>query len=234
MQGPSRTVHCSDAISWLESQQHHPGCSFVTSLPDISELQGQQQLSVADYRSWFIRAAQLVLRSCCEDGVCIFFQTDIKVDGTWLNKAYLVQRAAEDAGHELLWHKIVCRVQPGIPTYGRPSYHHMLCFSKGVKTTPAASTADVLPTAGETTWTRGMGTAACTAACRFVLDHTTTQTVIDPFCGHGTVLAVANSLGLNAVGVELSPKRARMARRLTADGLLLSKRGDTACCIPAM
>ena len=32
---------------------------------------------------------------------------------------------------------------------------------------------------------------------------------------HGTVLAVANHLGLEAVGVELSPKRARKARNLT-------------------
>lgn len=35
--------------------------------------------------------------------------------------------------------------------------------------------------------------------------------VCDPFCGSGTVLAAANSLGLDAVGVELSSKRARHA-----------------------
>jgi tRNA G10 N-methylase Trm11 len=39
--------------------------------------------------------------------------------------------------------------------------------------------------------------------------------VVDPFCGHGTILAVANEHGLDAVGVELSAKRARKARRLT-------------------
>lgn len=35
--------------------------------------------------------------------------------------------------------------------------------------------------------------------------------VCDPFCGTGTVLAAANSLGLHALGVELSSKRARHA-----------------------
>jgi DNA modification methylase len=50
-----------------------------------------------------------------------------------------------------------------------------------------------------------------------VLQHTPTRTVVDPFCGHGSVLAVANALGLSAVGVELSPKRAKRARNLTID-----------------
>lgn len=222
MQGPSRTVHCCDAVEWLKSQSFAlEGCSFITSMPDISELQGHQQLSVADYKSWFISTAQLVLSACPDNGVAIFFQTDIKVNDTWLDKAYLVQRAAEDTGHALLWHKVVCRVAAGTATYGRPSYHHLQCFSKGVRVPAAASTPDVLPAAGETTWTRGMGTAACTAACSFVRSHTSTGTVVDPFCGHGTVLAVANQLGLNAIGVEISMKRAKQARKLSAVGLQL-------------
>jgi hypothetical protein len=190
-------------------------------MPDISELQGHQQLSVADYKSWFISTAQLIMRACPDNGVAIFFQTDIKVYDTWLDKAYLIQRAAEDMGHALLWHKVVCRVPAGTTTYGRPSYHHLLCFSKGVRVPAAASTPDVLPAAGETTWTRGMGTAACTAACSFVRSHTSTNTVVDPFCGHGTVLAVANQLGLDAIGVEISMKRAKQARKLSAVGLQL-------------
>jgi tRNA G10 N-methylase Trm11 len=49
--------------------------------------------------------------------------------------------------------------------------------------------------------------------------------VVDPFCGLGTILAVANEHGLDAIGVELSSKRARKARRLTtADGVV--DRGD--------
>jgi tRNA G10 N-methylase Trm11 len=38
--------------------------------------------------------------------------------------------------------------------------------------------------------------------------------VVDPFCGVGTVLAVANALGLEALGVEKARKRAEQARAL--------------------
>jgi tRNA G10 N-methylase Trm11 len=37
---------------------------------------------------------------------------------------------------------------------------------------------------------------------------------VDPFCGLGTVLAVANAMGLDGVGVEIVQKRARRARGL--------------------
>jgi hypothetical protein len=61
---------------------------------------------------------------------CCFIMSFVQVDGVWVDKAYLVQRAAEQTGHSLLWHKLVCRVPPGVTTFGKPSYHHMLCFSK--------------------------------------------------------------------------------------------------------
>ena len=52
---------------------------------------------------------------------------------------------------------------------------------------------------------------------RFILDQTPTRTVIDPFCGWGTVLAVANALGLAAIGIDLSARMCRRARTLTVD-----------------
>jgi tRNA G10 N-methylase Trm11 len=64
------------------------------------------------------------------------------------------------------------------------------------------------------TWSQAMGVEACRLACAYVLSHTSTRTVVDPFCGVGTVLAVANSMGLSAVGVEIVRKRARKARGL--------------------
>jgi len=38
--------------------------------------------------------------------------------------------------------------------------------------------------------------------------------VVDPFCGVGTVLAIANAQGLDAIGVELTRRRAAKARKL--------------------
>jgi hypothetical protein len=206
-----RTVHCADALAWLEAQAPLAGCSLITSLPDASEF---PSLSLAEWKAWFVRAAALVLSRCPEEGATLFYQTDVKKDGAWVDKGYLCFQAAEQQGHALLWHKIVCRRPPGTVTFGRPAYSHLLCFSRGLRLELAKSTPDVLPEAGDVTWTRGMGVHACLTACRFVLECTPTRTIVDPFCGHGTVLAVANALGLDAVGVELSRKRARKARAL--------------------
>ncbi|ATB30083.1 DNA methyltransferase [Melittangium boletus] len=206
-----RTVHCADALEWLAGQGVLTGCSLITSMPDLSEF---PSFTLAEWKDWFVRTAGLVLSRCPDDGVTVFYQTDIKKDGTWVDKGYLVQKAAEQQGHALLWHKVVCRAPAGQVTFGRPAYSHLLCFSRGIRADLARSSADVLPQAGEVTWTRGMGVQACLAACRYVLANTPTRTIVDPFCGHGTVLAVANDLGLDAVGVELSNKRARKARAL--------------------
>lgn len=111
-----------------------------------------------------------------------------------------------------MWHKVVCRVGPGTTTFGRPAYAHLLCFSRELRLTPAQSSPDVLPKLGEMPWARAMGTDACEAVCTFLLAHTEVQTVIDPFCGQGTMLAAANRRGLSAVGVELSKRRAARAR----------------------
>lgn len=222
-----RTVHNQDAIAWLSDQPVLVGCSFVTSLPDVSEI---SSLSLEQWKSWFVAAAVLVMGRCPDDGVSIFYQTDIKHAGVWVDKGYLVQKAAEQAGHSQLWHKIVCRRPPGNTGYGRPAYSHLICFSKSIKAQTSLSTSDVLPKAGEVTWTRGMGLEACRKACDFILSHTSTRTVVDPFCGHGTVLAVANDLGMNAIGVELGAKRARKARLLSTSEMgrdLLASSGHT-------
>jgi hypothetical protein len=66
-------------------------------------------------------------------------------------------------------------------------------------------------------WSRAMGVDACRLACRYLIENTQTRVVVDPFCGKGTVLAVANGMGLDAVGVELSSKRRKTARALVID-----------------
>ncbi|RKH07603.1 SAM-dependent methyltransferase [Corallococcus praedator] len=211
--GVKRTVYCEDALAWLDARPVLEGCSVIASMPDVSEF---PSLTVAQWKDWFVGAAARVLSRVPEDGVAVFYQSDVKKDGAWVDKGYLVSKAAEAAGCETLWHKVVCRRTPGTVTFGRPAYSHLLCFSRGLKADAGKSTADVLPEAGEVTWTRGMGLSACLVACRFILEQTRTRTVVDPFCGHGTALAVANALGLDAVGVELSRKRARRARNLQA------------------
>lgn len=208
---PGRTVHEGDALAWLAARGELPGCSLVTSLPDVCEL----PLSFVEWKKWFIDAAEAVLRACPPEGVVIFYQTDIKKAGVWVDKGHLVQLAGDRCEMPLLWHKIACRKPAGTISFGRPSYAHLLCFAR-VPATEPDGLADVFDT-GAMTWTRAMGLRACEVACSFIARHTPTRTVVDPFCGRGTALAVANVMGLAAVGVELSPKRCRLARKLVVD-----------------
>jgi DNA methylase len=209
--GPQRVVHCAEALGWLRAQPRLTGCSFFTSMPDATELPSANQRSWA---TWFEEAAGLVCEKTPDDGAALFYQSDVKRQGLWVDKAFLVQKAAERAGLALLWHKIVCRRPPGTLTYGRAGYGHLLCFSRGLRMDLARATPDVLAAEGQLTWVRAVGVAAARLACRFVLEETPTRTVVDPFCGLGTALAAANELGLAAIGVELNQKRARKARSL--------------------
>jgi DNA methylase len=213
---PTRSVLCTDALPWLVEHAPLAGCSVITSLPDVSGLPGS---SLDEWREWFVRAARACLAATPDDGVTIFYQTDIKVDGTWVDKSYLCQRAAEEERAALLWHKIACRKPAGQASFGRPTYSHLLCHSRGVRDRALWPSPDVLPTTGKMTWSQAMGVEACRLACAYVLSHTSSRTIVDPFCGHGTVLAVANQLGLDAVGVEIGKKRARKARNLQSADL---------------
>ncbi len=209
--GASRIVHCADGVAWLRAAALPPGHAVVTSLPDHSELPA---LGFEGWRAWFVEVAALACSAVADEAVAVFYQTDVKHDGRWVDKAYLVQRGAEQAGSALLWHKVVCRVPPGTTTHGRPAFAHLLCFSRALRLAPAQSMPDVLPRPGGMTWARAMPTEACAAVARFLVAQTRCRTVVDPFCGMGTMLAVANAHGLDAVGVELSRKRADNARSL--------------------
>lgn len=198
-------------MAWLDAHPLPPDHAVVTSLPDLSEL---PSMRFEGWKRWFSDTAALACARTAPEAVTVFYQTDIKHEGRWIDKARLVDEGADAAGSQLLWHRIVCRVPPGTPTFGRPGYAHLLCYSRGLRLTPAQSAADVLPALGAMPWPRAMGAAACEAVCTFLLAHTGCRVVVDPFCGHGTMLAVANARGLAAVGVELSAKRADRARRL--------------------
>jgi hypothetical protein len=210
---PSREVHCADAIPWMKERGQIIGACAVTSLPDVSEV----GLSLTAWRSWFLEAVRLVVQAVPAESAAVFFQSDIKRDGFWIDKGALVIRAAEDAGANLLFHKIICRRPPGSLTYGRPGYTHLIAVSRALKCPDGLPIPDVVVDPGRMTWVRAMGLRAAALAIRFARDQGGAQTIFDPFCGVGTVLAVANALGLNAVGVEKTRKRSEQARLLVVN-----------------
>jgi hypothetical protein len=208
---PSREILVGDGVAWLAERALPASHAIVTSLPDVSEM-GRMPLDA--WREWFVGTVALACAQTSDDAAAVFYQTDVRRDGRWIDKGYLVALGAERAGAACLFHKVVCRAPAGTATFGRPGYAHLLAFSRGLRPQVRDSTADVLPALGEMTWARAMGTAACEEACRFLLRSTACRVVVDPFCGLGTALAVANAYGLGAIGVERSRKRAERARRL--------------------
>ena len=205
-----RAVHCGEALGWMRERGRIEGACAVTSLPDVSEV----NLSLPAWRAWFLSAVGLVVDAVPETSAALFFQSDIKRDGVWVDKGALVIRAAEDAGAHILFHKIVCRRPPGMLTYGRPGYTHLIAVSRAMKCPDVLPLPDIITDAGRLPWVRAMGVRAAGHAVRFARDQVGAKTIFDPFCGVGTVLAVANALGLNSLGVELSRKRCEQARAL--------------------
>ncbi len=210
-----RRIIQAEAIEWLAHNPADATASVVTSLPDISEL---PHLGFERWQAWFVETASTVLRWTPEQGIAVFFQSDILWRGRWLDKAHLILQAVDRVPNaSLLWHKIVCRKAPGTPSQGRASYSHMLCASRGEPRPARHPWPDVLPAAGHMPWPKAMGVAACELACRYIRQETASSFVVDPFCGYGTVLAVANALGLDSLGLDTCRRRCKAARSLVVE-----------------
>lgn len=206
----AREIHCAEALAWLRERGVVEGACAVTSLPDVSEV----RLGLEDWKVWFSEAVRAVVAAVPPEGAALFFQSDIKRDGLWIDKGQLVGAAAEAAGARLLFHKIVARCPAGKLTYGRPGYTHLHAFSVAAKCPDVTPIPDIIADPGRQPWVRAMGVRAAAHAVRFARDALKARIILDPFCGVGTVPAVANALGLDAIGVELNRKRAEQARQL--------------------
>ena len=190
----------------------------MTSIPDVSET----GLPDPEWPAWFHSAGVAVLKALPADGIAIVTQTDIRRAGRWVDKSTLVVEAARVAGAELLARKIVCRRPPGTVSSARAAFTHLLVFGRGVVLDPALPdlVPDVMVEVGTLTWTRGTGSETARQCMELVRRYApATTTIVDPFCGEGMVLAVANALGFDAIGVERNRKRAEKARRLTLEDL---------------
>lgn len=205
---PKREIICAEAIAWMKARGRIEGACAVTSLPDVSEL-GK---TLAVWREWFVGATRLVVESVPDESAAVFFQSDIKRDGTWIDKGALVIRAAEAAGARVLFHKVVLRRPAGTLTQGRPGFTHLIAVSRALRCPDVLPIPDVIADAGLSLWVRAMGVRAAAHAVRFARDQVGAKLIFDPFCGVGTVPAVANALGLDALGIELARKRCEQAR----------------------
>jgi len=235
----SRIIICEDAISWLNNYEGYLPGSVFTSLPDISEIsnmfEGHYLEKLTSYREWFINAVALVCSKVKPTECVIFLQSDVRViaDRTanenkgmvvdWIDKSALctegVRRFESSSnGHPMkhMWHKICLVRALAAKSMGRPAYSHLVCFS-GADLEYASLdfvTPDVFER-GLMVWPKGIGLNAGLIGVNFIHNIMKSDCLIDPFCGHATVLALAEAVGIKkTIGIEISIKRCRKAKVL--------------------
>jgi hypothetical protein len=209
---PTREVFAGDGLDWLKKATITPSHALVTSLPDFGEIPQFQR--VEGWEMWALGVTMEICGRLADRAVAVFYQSDIRQEGRWIDKSYLVTHGARQVGMECLFHKIVCRAPAGAISRARSGYAHLLGYSRKLRLPDDRPSRDVIPQQGKMSWARAMGTAACEDVCEFLLRWTECRIVVDPFCGMGTMLAVANAYGLDAIGIEKNRSRAERAARL--------------------
>eukprot|EP00927_Polykrikos_kofoidii_P053689 TRINITY_DN48254_c0_g1_i1.p1 TRINITY_DN48254_c0_g1~~TRINITY_DN48254_c0_g1_i1.p1 ORF type:complete len:385 (-),score=51.66 TRINITY_DN48254_c0_g1_i1:37-1161(-) len=243
-----REVVCSDAIQWLKTPGVvHRGALVFTSLPDVSEVR-EFAPTVEAWEAWFVDAVKHVLLALPPGGLAVFYQTDIRIPGRGqVSKSFAVLRAAAELGSgataSLRWHKIVHfeNVDKAAQNSATVKYTHLMCFCRDDgETSQAKEFVDdtvgefggLIPDIvgrGQKPWgiknaARCMGAGVVYTVLNAAIKRLPqVDTVIDPFCGAGTVLAVSNALGLHAIGVDISPRRVKQAKSLDGARLLAGR-----------
>jgi hypothetical protein len=200
-----KLIVCADALPWLESEC--PPCSIVASPPDADEI--DQPLD--RWAEWYRAALVACFRALAPGSAAVIYATDRKAGGQWHSKPLLAAEAAREAGVRLLWHKIALRRRVGATDLHRPGFSHLLAFG-GPKTPPGPATPDVMER-GAMVYPNGMGLIAARFAVQFAARPNVP--LVDPFCGRGTVPAVAEALGFNAIGVDIMESQCEAARALS-------------------
>src|SRR5579863_7599108 len=199
-----REIVCADSLKWMAGKRF--GAIF-TSLPDLSEL----DCTLPEYLSLIRNAGTVLAQAVKEDGCVIFYQTDRRFDGALISKDFLLSEVFYQQGFKRIFHKIVLRKEPGKIDLYRPGYSNMFCFSKRLRA--GRPTADVIYT-GEMLHPGGVGLNACDIAIDYIRKSVKTDTILDPFCGVGTIPAAANKHGYHAIGIDINPERVTMAKTL--------------------
>jgi ribosomal protein L11 methylase PrmA len=209
-----RQVFAADSFKWLPSylHSHKKFKAIITSLPDLSEL--SPHMTQSQYNSWLSDACHLLQDSLDPNGCIIFYQTNRKHKGILIDKEFVITSHFLENGFNKVFQKIVLRKEPGMLDMYRPTFSKLFCFSRNLKSGNVSR--DVLPADTYQVLTKnGMSIQACQDAVDYIKKKMgSSVTILDPFCGVGTVLAVANANGMRAIGVDIDKKNVSKAKRL--------------------
>ena len=205
---PTRQIIVADSLKWLETQRDRSIPNVVTGICDLDEV----DLTMDQYLEFFKSATSLIFQKLDPRGYAVFIQTDRKFQREWIDKSFLLNNTAKIHGLKLVWHKIVLHREVDRTDLYRPGFAHMLCYT--VNGTSGAASPDVIPVSRRL-YKNGTPIEAATRAIAFIDRYTgSSKVILDPFVGRGTIPAIANNFGMDAIGIDIDPAQAEKARRM--------------------
>lgn len=207
--GAMREVITADANDWMK-EMFNQGLkckAIITSLPDADEI----GLTQAQWETWVHIVCLNMIEIMDDKGIVIFYQTDRKIQGRQIDKKSLITGYFRAAKFNTIFSKIVLKQEPETTNFFRPTFTNMFGFSK--RTKAGKATPDVFR-AGKMIYRNSMGFNACEAAIKLIKSKLGDVIIYDPFCGRGSVLKIANELGLRAYGVDNDPEQTKYAIKL--------------------
>lgn len=201
---PIREVYCEDANIWILDKQFD---IIITSLPDMEEV----GTTLGNWQEWIKITCNNIINSSNDNSVIFFYQTDRKYNGRIIDKKTMISQVFLSRGYNNILSKIVLRREPNKIDLFRPTYTNLFGFSRAIKS--GATTPDVIY-AGKMIYNNAMGFNAVEVCINFLKAKKLEGTILDPFCGQGSVLKIANDLGYNAIGVDILQEQVNKAINL--------------------
>jgi len=196
-------LHNVDSLVWLKDQK--PFKAIITSLPDKEEV-GMSELG---WVQWLHHACELLAEKVDENGIIFFYQMNRRINGRLIDKNFLISRVFIGAGYNKIIEKVCLKQKVGTINPFRPTYTNLFAFSKSIRA--GKSTADVI-FAGQMLYKNAMGSNAIQYCLDFIRTNVKTNTILDPFCGQGSILLGAKSKFFEGIGVDIDPEQIEIAK----------------------
>ena len=193
-----------DANKWLLQNKYK---IIITSLPDMEEI----GMNLKNWENWIIDTLYNIINSADDDAVIFFYQTNRKYKGKIIDKNYLISDVFLNNGFNKIFSKIVLKKEPNKIDLFRPTYTNLFAFSKKIKSGKA--TPDVIYS-GKMIYKNAMGFNAVKSCIEFLNNKKIKDTVIDPFCGRGSVIHICNKLGFDSIGIDICKEQIKKAELL--------------------
>ena len=165
-------------------------------------------MEMGEYVHFFRTVADLIFSKLKSGCYAVFIQTDRKYNREWIDKSLILSSLAAQNGLKIVWHKIVLQRDVDATDTYRPTYSHMLCYSRDGTT--GSATPDVIPVSKKS-YKNATPPEAARRAVEFIAKYSKNKTIVDPFVGRGTITSLANQYGLNAIGIDIDPKQCQIA-----------------------